>query len=158
MVYLVYTGHSSPNIERVLTPNETTVARSYWPLKDKRKLNSYQQQALDLAWSKKFSMIQGPPGMYIFHKLWQIEINLFELTLPSYHWYTACHSCFGHISAGTGKSVTGAHIAYALAMRLCKEVSPDKNETTACCVMYCGPSQQSVNVVLGKSAILLSKC
>ena len=156
MVYLVYTGHSSPNIERVLTPNETTFARSYWPLKDKRKLNLYQQQALDLAWSKKFSMIQGPPGIYILYKLWQIEINLFELTFPSSHWYTVYHSRSGHISAGTGKSVTGAHIAYALAMRLCKEKSPGKGVTA--CVMYCGPSQQSVNVVLGKSAIPLSKC
>ena len=52
--------------------------------------------------------------------------------------------------------MTGAHIAYALAMRLCKEKSPDKDDTA--CVMYCGPSQQSVNVVLGKSAIPLSKC
>ena len=44
--------------------------------------------------------------------------------------------------------MTGAHIAYALAMRLCKEPSSKKDENM--CVMYCGPSQQSVNVVLGK--------
>ena len=50
--------------------------------------------------------------------------------------------------SGTGKSVTGAHIAYALAMRLRKETS-DKSSHNKC-VMYCGPSQQSVNVVLGK--------
>ena len=50
---------------------------------------------------------------------------------------------------GTGKSVTGAHIAYALAMRLCAEHSPEKDDKQ--CVMYCGPTQQSVNVVLGKS-------
>ena len=54
--------------------------------------------------------------------------------------------------SGTGKSVTGAHIAYALAMRLRKEpVRQRKNESDPnTCVMYCGPSQQSVNVVLGK--------
>ena len=50
---------------------------------------------------------------------------------------------------GTGKSVTGAHIAYALAMRLCKEQTQERADTM--CVMYCGPSQQSVNVVVGKS-------
>ena len=44
--------------------------------------------------------------------------------------------------------MTGAHIAYALAMRLCKESSDDPSHNM--CVMYCGPSQQSVNVVLGK--------
>ena len=45
--------------------------------------------------------------------------------------------------------MTGAHIAYALAMRLCKEQSFQEGNKK--CVMYCGPSQQSVNVVLGKS-------
>ena len=55
-----------------------------------------------------------------------------------------CVSIF-YRCAGTGKSVTGAHIAYALAMRLSKE-----KKSTNKCVMYCGPSQQSVNFVLGK--------
>ena len=44
--------------------------------------------------------------------------------------------------------MTGAHIAYALAMKLCKETPPRQAENM--CVMYCGPSQQSVNVILGK--------
>lgn len=56
--------------------------------------------------------------------------------------------------AGTGKSVTGAHVAYALAMKLKKEVQPrrtsSRSQPPRPCVMYCGPSQQSVNVVLGK--------
>lgn len=51
--------------------------------------------------------------------------------------------------------MTGAHIAYALAMKLREELqvrqrrNKDKGEKTPC-VMYCGPSQQSVSVVLGK--------
>ena len=49
-------------MDKVLSPNEVTVARSYWPLKDKREPNKYQQQAIDLAWTQKFTMIQGPPG------------------------------------------------------------------------------------------------
>lgn len=59
-------------------------------------------------------------------------------------------------SSGTGKSVTGAHIAYALVERLEIEeankesyyVNTDDKKLTPC-VMYCGPSHQSVNVVLG---------
>ena len=45
--------------------------------------------------------------------------------------------------AGTGKSETGAHIAYTFAMAN-KNMSPSK------CVLYCGPSNKSVDVVLGK--------
>ena len=43
--------------------------------------------------------------------------------------------------------MTGVHIAYAPAMKLRKEKSESVAENN--CVMYCGPSQQSVNVVLG---------
>ena len=71
-------------------------------------------------------MIQGPPGIYVLHRH-KLQNYIFSL--------------------GTGKSVTGAHIAYALAMRFSKEQTEGKENT---CVMYCGPSQQSVNVVLGK--------
>lgn len=59
---------------------------------------------------------------------------------------------------GTGKSVTGAHMAYCLAMKLRKERMSvhmegraDNSGDLYRCVMYCGPSQQSVNVVLGKT-------
>lgn len=53
--------------------------------------------------------------------------------------------------------MTGAHIAYALAMKLRLETATQAQssqhedpEEPRPCVMYCGPSQQSVNVVLGK--------
>ena len=52
-------------MDEVLSPNEAKVAKSYWPLKDKRNLNYYQQKAIDIAWKNKFSMIQGPPGTYM---------------------------------------------------------------------------------------------
>jgi len=42
---------------------------------------------------------------------------------------------------GTGKSVTGAQLAYA---------SVTLNPNPDGCVMYCGPSNKSVDVVLGK--------
>ena len=48
-------------------------------------------------------------------------------------------------------------MAYCLAMKLrrermsvCKGGRADNNGDLYRCVMYCGPSQQSVNVVLGK--------
>ena len=57
---------------------------------------------------------------------------------------------------GTGKTVTGAHLAYVLARKLQRErlmptsanssSSPDDLKP---CVMYCAPSNQAVNVVLG---------
>ena len=71
------------------------------------------------------------------------------------------------IITGTGKSITGAHMAYTLAKKLRKERScsctslrPAANgvviEELKPCVMYCGPSNQAVNVVLGKVFFYLS--
>ena len=66
---------------------------------------------------------------------------------------------------GTGKSITGAHIAYAFALlnreRRRSEAEADEpvEQTTVYkpsslpplkCVLYCGPSNPSVDVVLGK--------
>ena len=47
------------------------------------------------------------------------------------------------LSKGTGKSVTGAHIAYVFA-KLNRTLSPPE------CVLYCGPSNKSVDVVFSK--------
>ena len=64
------------------------------------------------------------------------------------------------IPSGTGKTVTGAHLAYALAMKLRREDSSQQLQPIVRgsvsvdrlrpCVMYCGPSNQAVNVVLSK--------
>ena len=53
------------------------------------------------------------------------------------------------MSAGTGKSVTGAHLAYAFALwnRQRRVKNP---EGRVPCVVYCGPSNKSVEVVLSK--------
>ena len=58
-----YSVEHSKRMEEVLPASEVTVARSFWPLKDKKRLNKFQQRAIDLAWGNKFTMIQGPPGM-----------------------------------------------------------------------------------------------
>ena len=52
------------------------------------------------------------------------------------------------MSAGTGKSVTGAHLAYAFA--LWNRQHHVKNPERMPCVVYCGPSNKSVEVVLSK--------
>lgn len=66
---------------------------------------------------------------------------------------------YNYSHAGSGKSITGAHMAYTLAKKLRKERSnsfPLKQkkgvtiEELKPCVMYCGPSNQAVNVVLSK--------
>ena len=64
---------------------------------------------------------------------------------------------------GTGKTVTGAHLAYVLTKKLRQERSSSTStrlssgsvniEELKPCVMYCGPSNQAVNVVLGEWAI-----
>ena len=66
------------------------------------------------------------------------------------------------INSGTGKTVTGAHLAYLLTKKLRKErlhsaqskLSSSSSvvvEDLKPCVMYCGPSNHAVNVVLSKS-------
>ena len=73
------------------------------------------------------------------------------------------------LNVGTGKSVTGAHLAFALAVKLKSERASISNndarpssaasrrgvqiEARRPCVMYCGPSNQAVNVVLGEYCI-----
>ncbi len=127
---------TAPHISKLLPKNVARVATALWkrnPQASKRQsqnLNSYQRHAIELACSHPFVMIQGPPGELC---------SLFQTPLLT------CNP------TGTGKSVTGAHIAYALAMKLVKEVGKVRREDgERTCVMYCGPSQQSVNVVLGK--------
>jgi len=61
------------------------------------------------------------------------------------YWYI-CTVCIG-----TGKSVTGAHLAYAFMVSNLENCLSPSDEKTRC-VMYCGPSNKSVDVVLGKFA------
>ena len=54
-------------ISRVLTREELSLATSLWPLQQERsgrlkELNKFQKDALDIANSNSFTLIQGPPG------------------------------------------------------------------------------------------------
>ena len=55
------------------------------------------------------------------------------------------------ISEGTGKSVTGAHLAFIFA----KLNGRLKHEGKGKCVVYCGPSNKAVDVVHGQFYHLL---
>ena len=65
----MYTG--SPRIQDLgfLTAEEISIANSLWPFQKRiqgrggrRKLNKYQKDALNIACSNSFTLIQGPPG------------------------------------------------------------------------------------------------
>lgn len=52
--------------------------------------------------------------------------------------------------SGTGKSVTGAHIAYIFAMHNRNNCRHGTKNADRHFVLYCGPSNKSVDVVFGK--------
>ncbi len=53
------------------------------------------------------------------------------------------------IIIGTGKSETGARLAYVLSMLNQNSGDEDGHK----CLFYCGPSNKSVDVVLGKTSV-----
>ena len=60
-----------------------------------------------------------------------------------------------YLLIGTGKSVTGAHIAYAFAMlnrqrREKQSYSDGEESPPLSCVLYCGPSNVAVDVIVSK--------
>ena len=105
---------------------------------NKITLNQWQEEAMDKAIAKPFQLIQGPPG-------------------NQYTYSTAIvlHEAAWSLCIGTGKSVTGAHIAYVLAKvnKSLQTVTPDSHK----CVLYCGPSNKSVEVVFGKHILALNR-
>ena len=133
----------------MLTQEELSLAISLWPLRKEhpgnpklKELNECQKEALDIACGNSFTLIQGPPGK------------------PMQCMYPCSLTIL--LTTGTGKTVTGAHLAYVLANKLRKDQLSSKSpqlsaaagsvsvEELRPCVMYCGPSNQAVNVVLSK--------
>ena len=60
-----------------------------------------------------------------------------------------CTLC-NHFPVGTGKSVTGAHLAYSLIKSNSNGHHSSPPDGKIRCVMYCGPSNKSLDTVLGK--------
>ena len=107
----------TPNTEVLKIYHKTTTLWS-----SKKKLNQNQLKAVNLALTKRFQLIQGPPGE--------------KLLYPGNY-------IFAPFFPGTGKSETGAHIAYAMAMN-------NRMMPTQKCVLYCAPTNKAVDVVLRK--------
>jgi len=97
------------------------------------KLNELQREAIERGVKQRFQLIQGPPGMD-----WRIH------RLQGHK--HAQSAIFFWLSIGTGKSVTGAHLAYILA----KLNGRPRRGSVKGCVVYCGPSNKAVDVVHGQ--------
>ncbi len=102
------------------------LARTLWS-SSSQELNPVQLESMKLAFSYRFQLIQGPPGTVLI------------ITYPT-------NIVLNYFNTGTGKSETGAHIAYVFAML--NRTLPNRK-----CVLYCGPSNKAVDVVLGKEMI-----
>ena len=87
-----------------------------------------QCKAIEKAIEHPFFLIQGPPGK--------------ECTVLKYFSITTNN-------IGTGKSETGAHLAYVFALTN-RKLKANK------CVLYCGPSNKAVDVVLGRLMAIVS--
>ena len=59
------------NLSTVLKGDELVTATSVWPIQKRNKktvvLNACQREAIEIACSNDFAMIQGPPGHYFEH-------------------------------------------------------------------------------------------
>ena len=64
--------------------------------------------------------------------------------------YATPNSCLFPFGAGTGKSVTGAHLAYVFAKFNQRFQLGLKGPAANRCVLYCAPSNKAVDVVLGE--------
>lgn len=64
--------------------------------------------------------------------------------------YKSAHIVKLFLHTGTGKSVTGAHLAYIFS-RANNKLAEQTEYSVKQCVVYCGPSNKSVDVVHGKS-------
>lgn len=133
-------------------------------------LNKYQNDAVTDALVKPFSLIQGPPGMSYIVNLPKSNLNSEQRSLHGYIQVRVFDCLFVRIESpqsnyvflisGTGKTVTGAHIAYWFAYQNGKTISqPDQNSIESdkanklipsSQVIYCGPSNKSIDVVASK--------
>lgn len=107
--------------------NEEPLVKEVWGDVPGIELNKVQKESIKKALKNKFQLIQGPPGNEKF----------------------LCLIFYEQIFLGTGKSETGAHLAYifSLANKKIAESQPFNKKFS---VLYCGPSNKSVDVVHGK--------
>ena len=82
------------------------------------------------------------------HNAYRIECTISRCVGVSVNISLPC--IFPIFCAGTGKSVTGAHLAYVFAKLNQRDQVEQKKLPANCCVLYCAPSNKAVDVVLGE--------
>ena len=117
-------------------------------------LNKYQNNAVKDALEKPFSLIQGPPGTCYIVNLPKSNLNSEQHSLQCHIQVRVFDCLFVRVESphstnfisipGTGKTMTGAHIAYWFAYQNKTTISPSSQ------VIYCGPSNKSIDVVASK--------
>lgn len=104
------------------------------------KLNDSQLQAVAAALNNNFTLIQGPPGKN------RNVINIPVSTCSVKNLFFVCLT-------GTGKTVVGVNIVYWF-LKMNSEnprISEDpRDKDKKEVILYCGPSNKSVDVVAGK--------
>ena len=83
-----------------------------------------------------------------------VKLSLLVVLLPCFPiLYVPLLVLIAHVFSlctGTGKSVTGAHLAYVFAKFNRRFQLGLKGPSVNRCVLYCAPSNKAVDVVLGK--------
>lgn len=124
------------------TPSRFLELQSFNIPGGRHKLNPSQNGAVREALKKRFTVIQGPPGGARVRGAagcQDVEVGLGSLRTPS---------------AGTGKTVVGFHIVWWFHksneehVPSCGPPSREK-QLGGPCILYCGPSNKSVDVVAG---------
>lgn len=92
--------------------------------------------------NEAFTLIQGPPGK-----------NLFELRVQTFLQRLTLWFC----SSGTGKTVVGVclvNVFLELNRQVPRVRADEEEEKKRPVILYCGPSNKSVDVVAGEFSVL----
>lgn len=103
-------------------------------------LNQSQYHAVDKALNNTFTLIQGPPGRCV--NLCTLMVHIFCKGLNHF-------LCL----LGTGKTVVGVYIVHSFFEHNSKKKrkwDDPKDKEKKEVILYCGPSNKSVDVVAGK--------
>lgn len=134
------------------TPNRFLKQQTYDIHGGRHKLNASQNRAIRQALEKPFTVIQGPPGTAHSGEWGCLDkgTDLGHLGTET----CAVHTFFWP-HTGTGKTLVGLHIIFWFHKSNQEQVPVRKSReeeepTWGPCILYCGPSNKSVDVVAGE--------
>ena len=106
--------------------------------------NLMQTRAIRSAMTQRLTVVQGPPGSPMRFR----NLLVAKALLPQQLWK---HICIVFLwIAGTGKTFTGVNIAY-----LYYQLNQTREDGIEGKIMYCGPSNSSVDVALSMQPFCL---